>query len=90
MKNLQQRDRRRGVQRLAIAYVFALLLAGCSGSSSNSGDPVMTEPKHTHYHVHSDEVKHDHQHDDFDAAAHEHRHDHQEDEHKENDDRGQP
>jgi hypothetical protein len=55
--------------------IAAVGLVGCSpATSSTADDPVMTETRHVHYHVHAPGIDHGHTHTDFVAGGHTHEH----------------
>jgi hypothetical protein len=53
---------------------MTFITAGCGGADPS--DPIMAEPKHSHYHVHAPDASHEHSHADENVGGHEHAHEH--------------
>lgn len=62
--------------RIYWCVVVAVLVPGCGSPITDaSGERIMTDAKHTHYHVHGPDTDHGHAHTDFSAGGHTHEHD---------------
>jgi hypothetical protein len=65
------------------AGLLMFVANGCGGADPS--DPIMAEPKHSHYHVHAADASHEHSHaDDGSFGGHEHSHEHPGGEHDSN------
>jgi hypothetical protein len=62
--------------------LLIFITTGCGGAETSA--PVMTEPKHSHYHVHAADASHEHSHADDKLGGHEHSHQHPESGHDSN------
>ena len=62
------------MSRLWCVLVAVAFVMGCGSSPNTPNDKVMTDARHSHYHVHGAGIDHGHTHPEFVNGGHTHEH----------------